>query len=1019
MNIIKTIIKNAKLWLIVTASVLVFLLTATLVVTQSAFLYETLNSVFGGPREKGRGDDAYYKADYKSKADVLQAANELNQKIAEEGIILLKNDNSLPLNTSDKISVFGKNSIDLVYGGSGSSTSSGGAAAGVSIYDSLAAVGFNSVNPTLKTFYSGSQSGGGRVPTPSMKDILGGYPIGESPIENYKTDITSSYAQYNDAALVVFSRICGEGYDLPRTMRQVPRGGGISYSNVEVWGNSAQPVTGARSMDDHYLQLDQNETDLLEHVCAAFDNVIVIINCSTPMELGFLDAGHYAYHPEIKGALWIGTPGRTGLYALGKVLSGEVNPSGRTVDTYARDFKTDPTWNNFGNNLQNMGNRYKLEGTSYTNPDYDPNYYFVDYAEGIYVGYRYWETRGFTDGEEWYNDNVVFPFGYGKSYTTFSWELTEWSADEDSNLVENGEITVKVKVTNTGTERSGKDVVQLYYTAPYYPGGIEKAHVVLGDFAKTPELYPLSQSNVTDKPNSAEVALTLKVRDMVSYDFSDANGNMFYGYELDAGAYTLSIGKNAHDAWAASIANPTFNRIFFVPTGGFKYTKDSATGKEIKNLFDDVSDYFYDAAADIYNLLSRSSWTDTWPSTPTVADRTVNQAFLDSLVYTLNDIPTDPWYSEVTPDYGKKLEKPVLLWQLIDEETGKADFNNPLWADLLDQLTIVEMSDLIGQGNYHTKEIPRIGKPRTHDPDGPVGFALFMGSDEVYDTCNYVGECVVAATWSKALARAMGEMIGNEGIIGNEKNDKHNSGDDRPYSGWYAPAVNIHRSQFSGRNWEYYSEDGMLSGIMAANVVAGARSKGIYPYVKHFVLNDQETNRDSRGILTWASEQSMREIYFKPFEMAVKDGGATAMMSSFNRIGKIWAGGSYALLTELLRDEWGFKGMVVTDYNLNSNGYMPPDQMIRAGGDINLVQDGQPKGTLTATQISCLRRATKNILYTVANSNAMNGVGEGLRYALPSWVIILICVDCAVAAALGVWCFFAIRKALKKEKEKT
>ena len=1001
MKIIKTIFGNlgSRIWFIVTAVLVVVLLAASLVVTQVDYLRNTVSAVFGGERMILTGElgELTYESDYETKAEVFAAAREFNKSIAEEGIVMLKNDElsdgskSMPLASGARISVFGKNSVDLVYGGSGSSANN--PETPTSLYDALTDAGFV-VNDTMKSFYESSASGSGRPAPPAMGQILAGFPTGETDVDDYTDAVTSSYSQYNDAALVVISRMGGEGFDLPRTMKQASNG---SYVSESAW-TSTTPVDGARSIDDHYLQLDQYETDMINEACEHFDNVIIVLNSSAPLELGFLDdPAHYAYNENIRGALWLGNPGGTGIYALGEILNGTVNPSGRLVDTYSRDFRNDPTWNNFGNNMEYLGNMYMLNGQLSARA----SYYQVQYEEGIYVGYRYYETRGYTEMQagnaDWYGDNVVYPFGYGLSYTTFDWQLGDLSAASGSTIGADDEITVEVTVTNTG-DKAGKEVVQLYYSAPYTAGQTEKAHVVLGAFAKTDMLYPASEAG-EGKPNSQTVTLTFKVRDMASYDYSDADKDTNTGYEVDGGTYHIYVGRNAHDAWAGD----GFDITYTVPGEGYNYKTDSATENEIVNLFDDVS-------GKITQYLSRNNWSGTWPTMLTEADRNVDQAFIDSLTYTTNDAG-QPWEETEMPTTGASGD--VKFYQLVG-----VDYDDPLWDSLLDQLTVDEMATMIGQGNYNTGAIMSIDKPKTTDPDGPAGFTLFMGDPTVYDTCWYACECLIAATWNVDIARGMGEMIGNEGLVGNQ------AGDGRPYSGWYAPAVNIHRSQFSGRNWEYYSEDGFLSGKMAANVIQGAKSKGVYCYVKHFALNDQETSRDAGGVLTWANEQTMREIYFKPFEMSVKEGGTTAIMSSFNRIGTVWAGGDYRLLTQLLRDEWGFRGMVVTDYNLMlSGGYMLPDQMIRAGGDINLSQDGKPStdaASLTATQVASLRRATKNVLYTVANSNAMNGLGEGssFYYALPYWTIVLIIVDCVIALGLAVWGFFAIRGAIKKAKAK-
>lgn len=952
--------KPAKVWFVVTSLSLVFVLVVSLVITQSVFIRGTFDVVFGKKRAVVSENNGAYTSDYTSKSAVLAAANDFNRSIAEEGMILLKNQQSLPLAAGAGLSVFGKNSVKLVLGGSGSGNVSGAEAK--TIYDSLEAAGFE-VNPTLKAFYLGSESGSGRPANPSIGASVSGFGIGETPMGSYSAAVKDSYGDgsaYRDAALVVISRIGGEGIDLPRTMQK-------SATNGE-------KTPGARNAGDHYLQLDENETALLKEVCASFDNVIVIINSSQAMELGFLDdPSHYAFQPNIKGALWIGSPGATGIMALGKILAGEVNPSGHTIDTYPRDFKQDPTWQNFGNNRANNGNRYNVDGTN-------KNAYFVDYEEGIYVGYRYYETRGYTETQagnpDWYPSNVVFPFGYGQSYTQFGWEIENISHPEGSVLSYGDEVTVKVKVTNTG-DYDGKDVVQLYYTPPYVAGGIEKPHVVLGAFEKTQLIPKQGQSDT--------VVLTFKVADMRSYDYNDANQNGHKGYEIEAGTYQLKIAKNAHEVFA------TFN---YTIAEDIKITQDGETQYAIENRFDDVSGH-------IATYLSRSDWDGTWPAAPAGNDLSVSQALIDAMDYKGDD-QGKPWYASDMPQQDDRTSQ-TMLHELV----GKA-FDDPLWDKLMNRLSYKQMAMLIGVGAYGTGDIEDIGKPKTIEPDGPGGFTAFMGGPEVYDTCAYVSACVVGATWNKAIAQGMGEMVGDEALIGYEKGDK------LPYSGWYAPAVNIHRSPFGGRNWEYYSEDAYLSGEMAAQVCLGAKQKGLYTFVKHFAVNEQETSRDANGLITWLNEQAMRELYLKPFEMTVKKGQTTAIMSSFNRIGTVWAGGSYPLLTEVLRHEWGFRGMVITDYALKE--YLNSEQMIRAGGDLVLAQGGKIPSyeNPTATQASRLRAAAKNILYTTAGSNAMNTVIA--YYRMPVWQEVLIIADSAIVVLLAVWGAAVIGKARKKDR---
>ena len=1020
---LKFVWKNNRIWLLISSLVLIVVFSATMVATQNVFLRNTINTVMGGERRMlASGDPSQYtrfipdgdgflefeseldltdnydsksgKYDNVAKDAILNEALKLNEKIAEEGIVLLKNknDKALPLETSatnkTKVSVFGKNSVNLVVGGSGSGA--GNITDLKTIYDSLGAADYD-INPTLKGFYENSgQSGFGREKEPGMGTTPAGIPTGETPQSSYSDSIKASYNQYNAAALVVISRMGGEGFDLPRSS-------GTSFTASGVTGVTA----GRESNTEHYLQLDKNERDLLAAVCSAgFDKVILIVNSSTSMELGFLDDGSF----NIDGALWIGSPGGNGIMALGRVLNGTVNPSGRLVDTYARDFKLNPTWANFSNNNIADGNRYTFGGSL-------SNAYYVEYEEGIYMGYRYYETRGWDEeftyqNPEWYEANVVFPFGFGLSYTKFEWDIVDVSPADNAYLTAGGEISVTVRVTNKG-DKPGKDVVQLYYNAPYWSGEIEKSHVVLGAYEKTPIILP-------GDANAKKVTLTLKISDMASYDWNDANNNGFKGYELDDGVYNIFLGKNANHAWQES----EHSLKYFIPRvdgAGFKYETDTTTQNAVENRFDNVSNH-------IESYMSRSGFDSSLPKAPTAAEKAVDKAFIDSLTYTVDDKLEDPWYSDKTFIQGWKPGEGETAYKLYDlikwnKDTGEVsvDYNDDdKWDNILNQLTISEMAYLIGTGNFNTDYITSIDKPKTTDADGPAGFTNFMGDPTVYDTCFYVSECVVGATWNKNLAYDMGVMVGIEGIVGNVK------GDGRTYSGWYAPAVNIHRSPFSGRNFEYYSEDPYLSGMMGANVVKGAKSKGVYTYVKHFAVNDQETDRVAGfGLITWLNEQTMREIYLKPFEIIVKAGKTTAMMSSFNRIGTVWAGGSYELLTEVLREEWGFKGMVISDYNLYD--YMPADQMIRAGGDLNLTQNRQPTTTqaaLTNTQISAIRNATKNVLYTVAGSNAMNGMGDGVvwLYAMPLWIVWLIVLNCVLFVGFAVWGFLAIHKTIKKSK---
>ncbi|MBR2889746.1 MAG: glycoside hydrolase family 3 protein [Oscillospiraceae bacterium] len=956
--------KSTRIWLIVTVLVLVVAIVANVVCLTVPIVSNSLSLVFGGESSNVSEDlrDTWYDRQYSTKAEVLAAAKDFVVKVEQEGITLLKNEgNALPLGQNPKVSVFGKNSVNLVYGGSGSAGNT--ASVNKTLYESLEAAGIG-YNPTLKSFYEdNSKSGEGRPNNPSMDSgqRLSGFATGETPVSSYTADVKASYAGHKDAAIVVISRIGGEGFDLPRTMESA--------------FGSGTPVTGAETLDSHYLELDANEKAMIEEAKANFDKVIVVLNVGTTMELGSLQND-----PEIDAILWMGLPGSTGVMALGDVLVGNVNPSGHTVDTWAVDFTKDPTWYNTGIYGSQYGNRYLNSDGSQS------EFAFVNYEEGIYVGYRYYETRGYEDGEAWYAENVVYPFGYGLSYTSFDWDVQL----SGGAVSENDTITATVTVTNTGAV-AGKDVVQLYYSAPYTPGGIEKAHVVLGDFAKTKLLNPGESDTLT---------LELKASDMASYDYADANGNGFKGYELESGDYTIYVSSDAHTHEASAV---------YTVASGVKLW-----GDRIQNRFDDVSAGIYGDLT-YGSFVSRTDFEGTLPKAYlTDARRTLTAELEEALGNSIKRVyrGTDegqPWQVDASQmPATEPVNNGISLRDMLytnGEFVGQADFDDPRWEDLLDQISLDEMKLLVGYGAFRTNAVEGVdgvvGKPLTTDSDGPSGFTSFLSESVVYDTCAYMAECVMGATWNVDLAYEFGQMVGEESLVGNEK------GDGMPYSGWYSPAVNIHRSPFAGRNWEYYSEDGLLSGKFAAQVVQGAKTKGVYCYVKHFAVNDQETDREYNGILVWANEQSMRELYLKPFELSVTEGGATGMMSSFNRLGLTWAGGSYALLTEVLRNEWGFRGMVITDYSMNRYTYV--DMMIRAGGDLFLTQDAK---TFTmeddATQVSLLRQATKNILYTVVNSNVMATVVDG--YSTPVWQTVMFAIDAVLVIALAAWGVVVLRK---------
>jgi beta-glucosidase len=756
------------------------------------------------------------------------------------------------------------------------------------------------------------------------------YHISEVAIGEYTQAVKQSYASdYRDAAIVIFGRGGGEGGDLSRDINA-----DMAHYSAEVQALLAR--LGIKA-GQHQLELSQNEIDLLTHVSEQnFGKVIVVINSSEAMELGFLDDAW------INAALWIGSPGE-GMNALGRVIKGEVNPSGRLVDTYAYDLTAAPSYNNFGN---------------FAYDDAAGNY-FVEYEEGIYVGYRYYETR-YHDNEAAYRRSVQFPFGYGLSYTGFEWDLVKATPAAGAALSADGTIAVEVRVRNTGSV-AGKDVVELYATPPYTQAGIEKSHVVLVGFEKTGLIPPGGEETLT---------ITVPAYALASYDYNDANNNGFRGYELESGDYQLKLMKSAHDA---SAIPPIDYRV----ASTVRYDDDPDTGGPVENRVDQAS-------ARIKVYLSRSDWEGTWPQPPAAADKIAGAAIIAAVA---------PYVAAEHNDGDD--EAPVF-----NASNGVSlinlrglDYDDPLWEPLLDQLDIGEFVELFKTGAYNTALMKSVSKPATRDLDGPAGLSAYIGNTSA---TAYPSECVIAATWNKDVARRMGEAVGEEGLQAG-------------VHGWYAPAMNIHRSPFAGRNFEYYSEDSVLSGEIAANVTEGAQSRGMIVYIKHFALNDQETNRvRDNGMMTWANEQAIREIYLKPFEYAVKQGGATGVMSSFARIGTEWAGGSHALLTDVLRNEWEFRGLVITDFNLYP--YMDQDLALRNGGDFMLtmhmppVYDKTPTDIASPTAKKAIRTAAHNILYATVNSNAMNGVAPGVVFkaVTPMWLILLIIADVVILCGIVI-----------------
>ena len=870
------------------------------------------------------------------------AATELCTDIAEEGIVLLKNDDStLPLASGDNVNVFGWASINPCYGGTGSGALSD-AFPMVSLLDGLRGAGLNP-NQELIDFYTNY-----KADRPEVGMWAGDWTLPEPAASLYTDELMNSAKEYSDTAIIVITRVGGEGADLPTDMAALAAGTAEDVGYDQVYDDT---LNEGNDWDkgDTYLNLTNQEEAMVDLVCKNFDKVVVVYNGANTMELGFVDQ-----YPQIKSVLWCPGAGQSGFSGLGNIIAGAVNPSAKTTDTFVYDLTATPTFNNFGMLHYTNMDEFAVDDTL-------PS--FVNYVEDIYVGYKFYETAA-TEGLIDYDKTVQYPFGYGLSYTTFSQTLNDVTEAD-------GVITVSATVTNTGSV-AGKDVVEVYYNPPYTNGGIEKASANLIGFAKTQTLEPGASEDVT---------VTFNVEDMASYDDKTAKA-----YVLEAGDYVISINSDSHTV----IDSKTYNVPATITySGDNKRSSDEVTAT---NQFD--------YARGTATYLSR-------------ADHFANYAEATAVPASY-EMPADSKATfcnisnyDATTDDDLGAEAPVTGAdgdvQLVD--LRGLDYDDPMWDSLLDQLTVEEMNSLISLGGYQTNSIDSIGKVRTNDCDGPASINNnFTGTGSI----GFPAAVMIANTWNVDIATSFGDSIGQ-------------MAEEMDVSGWYAPAMNIHRSAFAGRNFEYYSEDGFLSGQMAAHAVQGAATHGVYAYVKHFAMNDQETNRCGM-LCTWSTEQAIREIYLKPFEIAIKQGGAQAVMSSFNYIGNRWAGGTKELCQTVLRDEWGFQGFVLTDY-FGVYGYMSADQGVRNGTDCMLVNyptETSMVGSLTDGNISnsglqAMRTATHNILYTVVNSRAYTE--ENLNPGMPAWQIGAITIDVVLVLIIVGLEVGVVRKGYTKRKE--
>ena len=842
--------------------------------------------------------------------ETVAASKDVIKKVGEEGFVLVKNNDILPL-AAGNLNVFGWGSTNPILGGTGSGSSDGSSAVG--ILQSLSEAGFTT-NADLTKLYTDYAT---ERPTVAMQSQ--DWTLPEPTVDAYTDAVMTQAKGFSDTAVIVISRSGGEGADLPTDMNAVIHGTYNIASQVSVTGQYGYyngVYTNNGNYDDfepgeHYLELSVTEENMVEKVCSEFDNVVVIINANNAMELGWVDE-----YPQIGAVILAPGAGNTGLLGLGEIMSGAVNPSGKTVDTYVKDLTATPTWNNFGNfaytNVDDLKNKIAA-----ADPAYEGNMAFVNYVEGIYVGYKFYETAA-EEGLITYEDEVQYPFGYGLSYTTFDKTIGNFKADGDN-------VTFDVTVTNTGSV-AGKDVAEIYFTPPYTSGGIEKASVNLIDFQKTSELAPGA---------SETLSFSIPKEEFAAYDTGiKIPGG---GYILEAGDYTVSVRNDSH----TPVAEETFNIA-----SDIDYSGGRASDKiPANNRFEDYS------RGDFEQLSRADGFAnyETAVAAPANFEMSAElQASVTEKAFGFYDPTKFDNASDAMPTVGA--QNGLTLYDLADK-----DYDDPQWEQLLDQLTYEDMSLMINLGGWQTAAIESVGKPGTSDCDGPAGLSNFITG--AYGTA-YPAEVLMAQSWNTGLIGEMGEAMGQE------YQDANNYG-------WYGPAMNTHRNAFAGRNFEYFSEDGVLAGKMASAEINAAATKGVYPYLKHFALNDQEGNRCS-FLLTFASEQPIREIYLRPFEIAVKNytGQSIAAMSSFNWIGDIPSCANPNLLKTVLREEWGFVGMVETDYN-GSYGYQITDSCIRNGNDLMLGFASAPSNQLTdqsATATLAMRQACKNILYTVAKS---------------------------------------------------
>ncbi|MBO4990041.1 MAG: glycoside hydrolase family 3 C-terminal domain-containing protein [Clostridia bacterium] len=988
-------------------------------------------------------------------AAALADGYDLCEDIVEEGTVLLKNEKdnkgnpALPLSEEEikQVNVFGWAAYDwmtMAFGSGYANTN----LPRTKLFPALEQAGIK-YNQDLYNLYKSYYTAHNK--TYGDGDYLeyrGGVAFGSEEIfvlrEPSKAQyeaLTNSIISFSSVGIVVIGRTGSESKDLElQQVKQTTSG-----------SNAKKTVT-----DRHYLQLSTEEEDMIEVAKATCEKVIVVLNTANTMETGFLD------DEGIDGALLVGITGLSGVNGLVNVLRGytdepvpvrdekgnpkynedgtaiyeknsdgtiktervSVSPSGRTADTYAYDILgTTPAAVNQGN----KGNGEKGAGTIYSNRTGAASQYraYVDYSEGIYVGYKWFETadvEGYWEGKGGYESVVQYPFGYGLSYTDFTWTITKVLVNgkekTSGELAQNDKIEIYVEVKNTG-DYAGSDVVELYYTAPYYKGGIEKAHVNLAAFAKTGLIQPGGMDLVK---------LELNVQSMASYDCYDANKNGHTGYELDEGDYQLRLMKNSHEEGNMSdvafngAAAAHKNAVLTYSIRETNYDKDAKTNNDVENRFTNKDGKGNDQTIDQSDLdgsqeetpvtyLSRADFAGTYPKKIVTARKMTDTA----LSVSQQNTPTDKQL-EYAGYLGAK-RKTSSNGLKLEDVLGTETYDDEIWAELIANITDIELYRLVSDGYFKTKELPSIGKQQYIDLDGPLGFNTRVtgGNGTTCEFMAYPSGTMLAQTWNTDLAYAMGLSVGRE------------RSSMEGLRGWYAPGANTHRNPFGGRNGEYYSEDGVLAGYICAGTVSGAKDMGVYSYVKHFVVNDSEYSRE--GLFTFLTEQTLREVYLKPFEIMIKEGGGNALMTSMNRLGRVWSGANYGLMTEIVRDEWGFRGTAVTDWVNSNDTYMPAYRGIWAGNDIwlsNGISDSLFGTIKNDVGYKIAENVAHDVLWTLVDTinaetafdpNAAGSIdlSAGASYNY-SWVWYVVLVEVVLAAGVGVMAFFLVRTIQRNKK---